>query len=77
MHAKAATIHNAKNKKAGGLEFTATCNAKIDIPKSNAAVIFISPMMSNGERSRAGQVVPRPPRDGLPALAGAIGSPRA
>jgi hypothetical protein len=34
-------------------------------------------LLPNDERSRAGRVVPSTPRDGLPALAGAIGSPRA
>jgi hypothetical protein len=45
MHAKATTIHAAKNMEAGGLEFTATFKAVIDMPKSNAAVTFISPTM--------------------------------
>ena len=47
MHAKATTIHTAKIKKAGGLEFTATYNARIDMLKSNAAVCFISPTVPN------------------------------
>lgn len=55
MHAKATTIHSAKNKEAGGLEFTATYSARIDKLKSKAAVRFISPTVPNdgGQALRA------------------------
>jgi len=73
MHAKATMIHSAKNKEAGGLEFTATYKARIDKLKSNAAANFISPTVPNGaqQRPRATDVACK--LEGLAGSAGCAG----